>query len=79
MIYFPNAKINLGLRVLGRREDGFHNLHSAFIPIGWSDVLEVNLVENGSRGRLNFSIAGHENYVQTVRGAGYRFSTHINT
>ena len=50
----------MGLRVLGLREDGFHNLHSAFIPIGWSDVLEVNLVENGSRGRLNFSIAGHE-------------------
>lgn len=60
MIYFPNAKINLGLRVLGRREDGFHNLQSAFIPVGWSDVLEVNVLENGTCGRLNFSIAGHE-------------------
>ena len=29
--------------------------------------------------RKAISIAGHENYVQTVRGAGYRFSTHINT
>ncbi len=29
--------------------------------------------------RKSISIAGHENYVQTVRGAGYRFSTHINT
>ena len=60
MIYFPNAKINLGLRVLGLREDGFHNLQSAFIPVGWSDVLEVNVLENGNCGKLNFSIAGHE-------------------
>ena len=50
----------MGLRVLGQREDGFHNLKSAFIPVGWSDVLEVKEIENGRSGRLNFSISGHE-------------------
>ena len=32
MICFPNAKINLGLQVARRREDGFHNLRSVFTP-----------------------------------------------
>ena len=50
----------MGLRVLGHREDGFHNLKSAFIPVGWSDVLEVKKIENGRSGRLNFSSSGHE-------------------
>lgn len=41
MIVFPNAKVNLGLRITEKRFDGFHNLQSCFYPVGWSDVLEV--------------------------------------
>ena len=41
MITFPNAKINLGLRITDKRPDGFHNLQSCFYPVGWSDVLEI--------------------------------------
>lgn len=41
MISFPNAKINIGLRITEKRPDGFHNLQSCFYPVGWSDVLEV--------------------------------------
>ncbi len=40
MICFPNAKINLGLQVTRRREDGFHNLRSVFFPVPLFDVLE---------------------------------------
>src|SRR6185437_2461368 len=41
MISFPNAKINLGLYVTGKREDGFHNIESIFYPVPFFDVLEI--------------------------------------
>ena len=41
MIVFPNAKINIGLRIVEKRPDDFHNLQSCFYPVGWSDMLEV--------------------------------------
>ncbi len=41
MIVFPNAKINLGLHILERRQDGYHNLETLFYPIQVSDALEV--------------------------------------
>ncbi len=41
MIYFPNAKINLGLNIVSRREDGYHNLETVFYPIPLKDALEV--------------------------------------
>ncbi len=41
MICFPNAKINLGLYVTGKREDGFHNIESVFYPVPFCDVLEI--------------------------------------
>ena len=41
MIVFPNAKINIGLFVTEKREDGFHNLETVFYPIGLSDILEI--------------------------------------
>ncbi len=41
MVSFPNAKINLGLHVVARRPDGYHNIESCFYPVGWTDVLEI--------------------------------------
>lgn len=41
MIVFPNAKINLGLRILRKRNDGYHDLETIFYPAGWSDILEI--------------------------------------
>lgn len=41
MITFPNAKINLGLNILEKRSDGYHNLESYFYPIPWHDSLEI--------------------------------------
>lgn len=42
MIVFPNSKINLGLRVLRKRTDGYHDLETIFYPIPLTDVLEIN-------------------------------------
>lgn len=41
MIYFPNAKINLGLNVIRRRPDRYHDLLTVMVPVMWRDVLEV--------------------------------------
>jgi 4-diphosphocytidyl-2-C-methyl-D-erythritol kinase len=41
MICFPNAKINLGLNVVEKRADGFHNIETVFFPVQWQDVLEI--------------------------------------
>ena len=41
MICFPNAKINLGLHVLEKREDGYHNIETVFYPIPLKDALEI--------------------------------------
>lgn len=42
MIVFPNAKINLGLNIVSRRNDGYHELETVFYPVRWTDVLEIN-------------------------------------
>ena len=41
MVAFPNCKINLGLRVLRRRADGYHDLSTLFYPLPLKDVLEI--------------------------------------
>jgi 4-diphosphocytidyl-2-C-methyl-D-erythritol kinase len=41
VLAFPNAKVNLGLRILSRRLDGYHNLSSCLYPIPWFDILEI--------------------------------------
>ncbi|MDR0429198.1 MAG: 4-(cytidine 5'-diphospho)-2-C-methyl-D-erythritol kinase [Tannerellaceae bacterium] len=41
MICFPNAKINLGLNVVGRRQDGYHDIETIFYPVPVRDALEV--------------------------------------
>lgn len=58
MVVFPHAKINLGLRITGRRADGYHNIQTLFYPIALNDVLEI--VENTQPGAppLDFIVTG---------------------
>lgn len=46
MIVSPHAKINLGLRILRRRPDGYHDIESCMLPIGWSDTLSVTIASD---------------------------------
>lgn len=41
MVCFPNVKINLGLSITGKREDGFHNISSIFFPLPFHDIIEI--------------------------------------
>ena len=41
MIVYPNAKVNLGLDIVRRRADGYHDISTVFYPIGVTDILEV--------------------------------------
>ncbi|MEO5563301.1 MAG: 4-(cytidine 5'-diphospho)-2-C-methyl-D-erythritol kinase [Chitinophagaceae bacterium] len=55
MISFPNCKINLGLRILRKRDDGYHDLETVFYPLPFYDVLE--LIHSNNTG-LSFTSTG---------------------
>lgn len=46
MLSFPNCKINLGLHILNKREDGYHNLETIFYPINFREALEIIPTQN---------------------------------
>jgi 4-diphosphocytidyl-2-C-methyl-D-erythritol kinase len=59
MITFPNCKINLGLNIVGRRSDGYHDLETIFYPVHLKDALEV--IENNIQSSIHniqFSTSG---------------------
>jgi 4-diphosphocytidyl-2-C-methyl-D-erythritol kinase len=41
VVVFPSAKINIGLRVIARRPDGFHDIETLFYPVALCDILEI--------------------------------------
>ncbi len=41
MVVFPHCKINLGLRIVSKRADGYHNIETCFYPVPWTDILEI--------------------------------------
>ena len=51
MLVYPNAKINLGLYVTGRRPDGYHDIETVFYPIPLMDALEVKEISGDTRFR----------------------------
>lgn len=60
MISFPPCKINLGLNVIAKRPDGYHDIETCFYPIPWTDIVEVipsDILQFASSG---LSIPGNE-------------------
>ena len=66
MITYPNAKINLGLNIVEKRPDGYHNLETVFYPINLQDALEVTTWE------------GEKEYVLTTSGTPIEGDTESN-
>jgi len=60
MILFPPAKINLGLRVLYKRPDNYHEIDSCMVPIPFYDVLEILPAEQFSFLQTGLTIAGDQ-------------------
>jgi len=55
MVFFPNAKINLGLFVSTKRIDGYHNIESVLFPVGLCDALEIAASPDS---KFHFSTSG---------------------
>ncbi len=53
MVSFPPCKINLGLQVIRKRPDGYHDLETCFYPVPWTDILEIVPSE-----KFSFTITG---------------------
>ena len=58
MIQFPNCKINLGLSILAKRADGYHELETVFYPIAVSDALEVLPAANLTMTQSGIAVPG---------------------
>lgn len=56
MLSYPNAKINIGLDIIEKRPDGYHNIETVFYPIGLCDVLNIEPSETCSD--YSFSSSG---------------------
>ena len=74
MITFPLAKINLGLNVVEKRPDGYHNLQTVFYPVPIKDALEVQRMDEGFPSEVdcdlkvtNLAIEGDEQRNLVVR------------
>lgn len=58
MISFPNAKINLGLQIISKRKDGFHDIETCMYPIPLFDSLEMILSKNSDWNSSGLEIPG---------------------
>lgn len=57
MIQFPHCKINLGLSIIEKRVDGYHELETVFYPVQLQDMVEVCIAEN-SHDEVQFTHSG---------------------
>ena len=58
MVRFPNCKINLGLRVIGKREDGFHDIQTIFYPLPIKEALELTTNHKNAIRQFELHLSG---------------------
>ena len=57
MVLFPNAKINLGLNIIRKRTDGYHDLETVFYPVAIRDALEI-IKNDDTKDDVQISVSG---------------------
>lgn len=60
MVSFPHCKINLGLNILAKRTDGYHDIETCFYPVPWTDILEIIPSEHFEFTSSGITIPGKE-------------------
>ncbi|MCL2596942.1 MAG: 4-(cytidine 5'-diphospho)-2-C-methyl-D-erythritol kinase [Paludibacter sp.] len=58
MIFFPNCKINIGLNVIKKRTDGYHNIETVFFPVSLTDILQIE--KTNDKNDFSFSVFGNK-------------------
>ncbi len=58
MLFFPNAKINIGLNITRKRPDGYHDIETIFCPVSLSDVLEFVVAPDAPSGNVIYTASG---------------------
>ena len=65
MILYPNSKINIGLNILSRRDDGYHDISSVYYPVCYYfDILEIIRSNKFKFSSSGINIPGKENIVE---------------
>jgi 4-diphosphocytidyl-2-C-methyl-D-erythritol kinase len=64
VLLFPNAKINIGLNVLYKRQDGYHELETIFYPVPLCDALEISPAQSPKFSSSGISIPAGKNLCQ---------------
>jgi 4-diphosphocytidyl-2-C-methyl-D-erythritol kinase len=60
MVVFPHCKINLGLQIVSKRNDGYHTINTCFFPIPWTDILEIIKADKFSFSNSGLEIPGKQ-------------------
>lgn len=76
MLTFPNAKINIGLTIVSRRSDGYHNLETVFYPVKINDALEIVEADKLSFETSGIEIPGYANENLCLKAYGLLKADH---
>ena len=61
MFIYPNAKINIGLNIISKTGDGYHNIESCFCPIDLHDIIELKISNKTSLSTSGITIPENVN------------------
>lgn len=75
MLIFPSCKINIGLQVLSKRPDGYHDLDTVMLEIPWKDQVEINASEEDRFTSEGIAIPGDGNLILKALELGRKHAT----